>query len=240
MNKQKGDISRHLNKNNEQKNKLEEEKSALLSEHQQTEKICLNLEEKLKESRSTVEAVTLKIKDVEGKTSAFKMKNDELGERSRELTEKVETSTEEKEKEIEEAQLVQSEEVEELSSELKTEYENRMKNALSSLRDVYENQLSKDKEDYKEKYENKIRNLQSGLSKEAGKHDANLQETDQNLEKIQTLVNKIDTLQDSLEKMSEKEADLLEQIDQCNVDHDKKVRNMEISNLLYINLCDFS
>ena len=223
MNKQKNKKDKSFEINNEQKFKLQEEKSKLLNETQKTEKDCIKLEEKLKEATVVVEAVNQKLKDVDGKTSAMKMKNEELEERSQELNDKVDSSTVEMEKEIELAQTAQSEEVEELSSELKTEYENRMKNALASLREVYEAELSREREDYRDKYEAKIRRLQGGLSAEKARHNTNTEQTEENTDKIKKLITKIDNLQDCLGTLSEKERDLLQQIDQCNADHDKKV-----------------
>ena len=223
LNKQKNQNTEKYHQNSEEKFKLQEKKSRLLTQNQVLEEDGLKLEENLKESAAIVETLSQKIKEVDGKISATKLKTADLVEKSKELNEKVDNSTVEMERELEVARCLQTEEVSELGSELKTEYENRMKNALASLREVYEDQLSKDREGYKEKYETKIRKLQSGLSKEKGKHNTNLEENDESLERIKKLVSKIDDLQENLGNLSEKEAELLNKIDECNAEHDKTV-----------------
>lgn len=223
MNKQKNEITEKCHQNTEEKFKLHDKKSRLLTENQVLEEDCLKLEQNWKESTATAETLGQKIKDVDGKIAATKLKTADLKEKSKELNEKVENSTVEMERELEEAKCLQTEEVSELGSKLKTEYENRMKNALASLRDVYEDQLAKDREDYKEKYEKKIKKAQAGLSKEKGKHNTNLEENEENLERIKKLISKIEDLQENLGNLSEKETELLTQIADCNTEHDKKV-----------------
>ena len=223
MNKEKNKITEKCHQNSEEKIKLHDKKSRLLTENQALEEDCLKLEQNWKESTAMVETLGQKIKDVDGKITATKLKTADLKEKANELDEKVENSTVEMERELEVAKSLQTEEVSELGTELKTEYENRMKNALASLRDVYEDQLAKDREDYKEKYEKKIRKLQAGLSKEKGKHNTNLEENEENLERIKKLISKIEDLQENLGNLSEKETELLTKIDDCNAEHDKKV-----------------
>ena len=233
LNKQKTKNSEKYQQNIVEKFKLQEKKSRLLNENQVLEDDCLKLEENWKESATIVETLGQKIKEVDGRISSAKLKTADLKEKSKELNEKVDNSTAEMEMELEVAKRLQTEEVSELGSELKTEYENRMKNALASLRDVYEGQLAKDKEGYKEKYETKIRKLQSGLSKEKGKHNTNLEENDENLEKIKKLISKIEDLQENLGSLSEKEVDLQNKIDESNAEHDKKVILLLVMLLLH-------
>ena len=202
---------------------MQEKKSQLLTENKVLEEDCLKLEESWKESATIVETLGQKINEVEGRITASKLKTADLKEKSQELNEKVDNSTAEMEMELEVAKRQQTEELSELGTELKTEYENRMKNALASLREVYEDQLAKDREGFKEKYETKIRKLQSGLSKEKGKHNTNLEENAENLERIKKLISKIEDLQDNLGNLSEKEAELLTKIDESTAEHDKKV-----------------
>merc|ERR1712113_1232031 len=60
------------------------------------------------------------------------------------------------------------------------------------------------------------------------------EENEENLERIKKLISKIDDLQENLGNLSEKEADLLNKIDECNADHDKKMsgKQDEIKRLL--------
>ena len=219
-----------------------------------------SLENERKKTQEKLDEVLPEVQKLQDKLAeAKKMLDDEVLKKAdlenhcQRLDEELKFKIQLLEQQLTEVKTRKDVEITEMDSKLHEEYEDRLQKALNELRDVYDKQMAQNREDFSKLYETRVsypqqqrssnfynnyylqvQELQTALSSERGKASSSEQALSESKSRIETLMTRVSELESSNLTLSQKLADLAQNMEDTNSAHRAQLaaKDNEIKRLL--------
>ncbi|KAG0412383.1 hypothetical protein HPB47_010487 [Ixodes persulcatus] len=149
----------------------------------------------LKDAEAERDAMAKELEKLRKELEAETLRNVELRNRAKTLSEDLDFQKSLYEKELQEVRVVKQTEITEIDGRLKERYEQRLADTLMELREQYESQMQLNREEMQDIYENKMRDLQSLLEQRSTDSSSKMEEMRAYKSRLEGLNSKISELE---------------------------------------------
>ncbi|KAG0443485.1 hypothetical protein HPB47_014866 [Ixodes persulcatus] len=177
----------------------------------------------LKDAEAERDAMAKELEKLRKELEAETLRNVELRNRAKTLSEDLDFQKSLYEKELQEVRVVKQTEITEIDGRLKERYEQRLADTLMELREQYESQMQLNREEMQDIYENKMRDLQSLLEQRSTDSSSKMEEMRAYKSRLEGLNSKISELESQHADMSRNNvvSELLAQTDGSAMDRER-------------------